>query len=135
MNASQSDTREGRVPFLASVDLTNKEGYVVKLVDAVGVAKVALPTADADPVQFVVQDGDVADAMAGCVPLSAHRNVRCVASGAIVAGIAVAVKNGGKVQTVTGLGAGTYWIVGYAEEDAVDGQLFRVRPMPRIHTV
>jgi hypothetical protein len=135
MNASQSDTREGLVPFLASVNLTDKEGYVVKLVDATGVAKVALPTADADPVQFVIEDGDAAGEMVGCIPLSAHRNVRCKASGAIAGGIAVVVENGGKVKTITGLGSGTYFVVGYAEEDAVDGQLFRVRPMPRIHTV
>ncbi len=135
MNPTQSNSREGIVPFLANENLTDKEGYLVKLVDAAGRAKVGLAAADSDQVQFVLVNGAASGSPVDCQPLCANRSVRCVASGAIAGGVAVAVKNGGKVQTITGLGAGTYFIVGYAEEDAVDGQLVLVRPMPRPYTV
>ncbi len=135
MNPVQSNSRQGVVPFLSNETLTDKEGYLVKLVDATGRAKVALPSADSDPVQFVLTDGGASGEPVSCQPLTADRSVRCIASGAIAAGVAVAVKSGGKVQTITGLSSGTYFIVGYAEEDAADGQYVRVRPQPRPYTV
>lgn len=135
MHPSQSNTCEGIVSFLASVSLVDKEAYVLKLVDAAGDAKVALPTADADPVQFVCVNGAASGESVGCQPLNPNQSVRLKLSGAVVAGIAVVVENGGKVKTITGLSSGTYFVVGYAEEDGADGDLVRVRPQPRIHTV
>ena len=135
MHPSQSGTIEGIVSFLAAVDLTNKEGYLLKLIDGTGECTVGLPTADANPVQFACVNGDAAGESVGCQPLTSNRSVRLRASGAIVGGVAVVVENGGKVKTSTGLAGGTYYVVGYAEEDGADGDLIRVRPAPRVLVV
>lgn len=54
MEVTQSNAITGRLQKKSASDLTGKEGHLVKLVDATGLASVDLPAANTDCVQFVV---------------------------------------------------------------------------------
>lgn len=134
MGLLQTNTVEGRLAFTADADLTGKEGYLVKLTTGTdGKAEVTLPTDVADVTPFVIVDVPDATYTAGnkvyVQPLSPNSNIRLIAAGTITAGDKVIASGTfGKVVTATGAGSDTYFVVGYAEEDATAGGWVRVRP-------
>ena len=83
---SQTNTQVGQIALPAHVDLTSKEGYLVKIVNDGNVAKFALPTGDLDYAVFVLTDGDVAGESVAALPLSPDRNVRVKLSGTCTPG-------------------------------------------------
>jgi len=119
----QSSTQQGLVVKVASSNLTDKEGYLVKLVDGTGDATVAL-SGNGELALFVVEDGGASGANVTCRPLDPNRNVRIISSGTIAGGAIVASDANGKIEAAS---SGDY-AVGVLEEDAVAGQYALVRP-------
>lgn len=130
----QTNTVAGKLAFTADADLTGKEGHLVKLTTGTdGKAEVTLPTDVANVCPFVIVDVPEASYTAGdkvyVQPLTPNENVRLIAAGTITAGDQVILSGTfGKVVTSTGAGSDTYFVVGYAEEDATAGGWVRVRP-------
>ena len=127
---TQTNTQVGQIALPAHVDLTGKEGYLVKIVNASNVAKFALPTGDLDYAVFVLTDGDVAGESVAALPLSPHRNVRVKLSGTCTPG-QVLVLNSVNWGTVSSLPTtpGNYRGIAIAEEPGIDGQLVKARPL------
>lgn len=127
---SQSNTQVGQIVLLSNVDLTGKEGYLVKIANASNVAKFALPTGDLDYAVFVLTDGDETDQTSAALPLSSDRNVRLKLTGTCIPG-QVLVLNSVTWGTVSALPSspGNYRGIAIAEEVGVDGQLVKARPL------
>ena len=128
---SQSNTQQGDIRLLASVALTDKEGYLAKIVNSSGTAKAALPTDVADQCDYVIIEGAAAGSYATLRPLVDGAQVRMRLNGTCVPGdiIVPAVINGtddGKVQKLPAT-ADVYSHVGVAEESGADEQLVKVR--------
>lgn len=136
MSETQSNTKQGLIPVLANEDLTGKEGYLVKIVDAANTPKAALPTDEADETPYIVAKGGAADSYVDLLPLDPARNMRVYAKGAGNAGERLVhadpatAADKGKVETLPA-DADTYFSPGIAEEDWEDGQLVKFRPMPK----
>jgi hypothetical protein len=129
---SQTNVQSGQIVKAAHEDLTGKEGLLVKLVNASGVAKFALPDAETDLALFVLTDGDEAGNTVAALPLSPERNVRVRLNGTCVSGdvLVLASPDGtddGKVKVLP-VAAGTYRGIAIAEESGVDEQLVLARP-------
>lgn len=135
---TQSNTTQGDIVINSKDDTSAKEGYLVKLADAGSEPEVALPTDEADICQYIVLDGATADSDCTVRPLQMGQQVRIKANGTGSAGdklaLATISTNAGEVETLPA-DADTYYIVGYAEEDFVDGQLVKVRVWPSTETV
>jgi len=136
MDNTQSNTQPGPIVVNSGEDLSASNGYLVKLTDA----EALLPTTTSDLALYVVQDGGEEDADSTVAPLTPHRQVRIKAKGTGSAGNPLVLADPGtaadkgKVRAVPAT-AGTYLSPGIAEEDFVDGQLVKIRPMPRIINV
>jgi hypothetical protein len=126
-----SNTKDGPIVVVAGDTLTSKEGYLVKLVNASGVAKAYLPAALTDAAMYVVLEGGAAGAKVTLLPLSSGRNVRVVAkSTSIVAGDKVVAYASGSEGKLTEYSSGDAFIVGIAEEVGdTDGQQVLIRPV------
>lgn len=128
LNPGQTDTRKGDITLLASVDLTGRENQLLKIVNAGGVAKFALPTAITDIAPFICASGDVAgNEVAAEVP-SGNENCRVAVNGAVSPGDLLCIDPNayGKLyKPAGGSGATVAWFV--AEEAAAAGGLCRVR--------
>ncbi len=129
---SQSNVQQGPIVLTAHVDLTDKEGLLVKIVNDTNVAKFALPTDNADLALFVLIDGDEAGKTAAAQPLSADKSVRVRLNGTCVPGDILvladtAAEDKGKVRKLP-TADGTYRGLAVAEEQGVDEQLVKARP-------
>lgn len=136
----QTNVKSGELVFTAKEDLTGKEGRLVALVNDSGKAKVGLPDNATDVCPFVLTDvNGVAGGNVSVLPLSPDRNVRVLLSGTCNPGakLVLATPNGTVDGAVIALPAtaGTYRVVGIAEEGGVDGQLLRIRPFVESVTV
>lgn len=134
MNPTQTNTQEGKRFFIASVDLTGKEGYLAKVINASGKANAALITALTDVPLYIVDDGGAAATNVSLDPLDPNREYRTPLKGAcdsgdvlVLADPAVAA-DAGKVRKLPAA-AGVYVQVGKAEQTGVDGQLVLWRPL------
>lgn len=127
---SQSNTQQGDIVINAGIDLTGKEGYLVKLADQGSQPEVLLPTDEADVCQYVVIDGAALDSDCTVRPLCDGAQVRIRANGTGDAGDVMALAtigtDAGKVEALPA-DADTYFTVGYAEEDFLDEQFVKVR--------
>lgn len=129
---SQTNVQTGQIVLNSSEDLSDKEGYLVVIINTSNVAEFALPAAETDLALFVVTDGDVEDANTAALPLSPERNVRLKLDGTCVPGevLVLATIDGthdGMVKKLPSVG-GTYRGIAIAEEVGVDGQLVKARP-------
>ena len=130
---SQSNTRVGDIRVLAGADLTGMEDRLVVMGQNAGVAQVTLPAANSDLALYVLtEDGDSGDLVA-VRPLQPDRNVRVALKGTcnpgdvmVLADVATAADKG-KLRSLPAA-AGTYRVLGIAEQAGVDGQLVLVRP-------
>lgn len=124
MDNIQTNTRSGALT-LKSENLTGKEGLLAKMTEN----GVALPAALTDDVPYVVVDGGETES--GVKPMCVNDQVRIFLKGTCKAGdklvLAAIATDAGKVAAIPAA-AGTYNVVGIAEEDGVDGQAVLVRP-------
>ena len=133
MKNLQSDTRVGAFPVLAGDNLTGKSGFLVVLTHDTGVPEVKLPTAIADLALYaVVDEGEDAKVVA-VMPLEPGRNVRGVLKGTCNPGDKLVLADPGTAADAGKLrvqptSAGTYRVLGIAEEKGVDGQFILFRP-------
>lgn len=127
---SQSNTQQGDIVINAGIDLTGKEGYLVKLADQGSQPEVLLPTDEADVCQYIVTEGGALDTDVTVRPLRDGDQVRVKANGTGNAGDVLALAtistDAGKVETLPA-DADTYFTAGYAEEDFADEQLVKCR--------
>jgi|GEM_PF-628344 len=137
MDYEQSNTRIGPIVVNSAEDLTASNAHLVKLADGGSVAEAVLPTSVADLALYVVGDGGIEDEDSHIIPLEPGRQVRIRVKGTgnagdvlVLADPSTAVDKG-KLRTLP-VTAGTYFSAGIAEEDFVDGQLVKIRPLPRL---
>ncbi|MEI6644641.1 MAG: hypothetical protein WCP12_01235 [bacterium] len=129
---TQSNTRAGSFPVLAGEDLTDKEGYLVKMTHDTGVPEIKLPAAITDITPYVVGEGAADTALASVTPIVPERNTRLKLKGTCNPGdqlvlAAIAGSDAGMVRLIPTAG-GTYRVIAIAEEAGVDGQLVLCRP-------
>jgi hypothetical protein len=127
----QSNTQSGLLPIIALEAIA--ANLLVSPVNNAGVLNVQKPNDKTDEVLYVIQDAATAGALVDCIPLSTERNVRATLSGTCNPGaqLILATPNGtvdGMVKTLP-VTAGTYRLVGIAEEAGVDGQAVLFRPV------
>ena len=130
---SQSNTRVGDFAVVTGADLTGMQDRLVVLGNNAGVPVVNLPAANADPAVFLLLEAGVAGVAVAVRPLDGSRNARVVLKGTcnpgdllVLADVATAADKG-KVRVLPAT-AGTYRVLGIAEQAGVDGQLVLVRP-------
>ena len=130
---SQTNTRVGDFVVLAGEDLTEKEGFLVKLTHDAGEPEVLLPTDNDDLALYVVLDGVADGELISIRPVEASRNVRAKLGGTcnpgdvlVLADVATAEDKG--MLRALPAAAGTYRGLALAEEIGVDGQLVLCRP-------
>ena len=130
---SQTNTRVGDFVVLAGEDLTEKEGFLVKLTHDAGEPEVLLPTDNDDLALYVVLDGVADGELISIRPVEASRNVRAKLEGTcnpgdvlVLADVATAEDKG--MLRALPAAAGTYRGLALAEEIGVDGQLVLFRP-------
>lgn len=136
MFPSQSNTLKGDRKYNSGEDLTGMEGRLVKIVDGGSIAEALLPTAVTDVCLFVVGDGGALDTDSDLIPLVPGEEIRILCNGAASAGAvavleAIAGANIGKVRTIPAT-PGLYFSPGTFAEDAVDEQLAKINPLPRL---
>jgi hypothetical protein len=142
MKVSQTNTQPDERVFNSAVALTGLEGRLVKLADGGSIPEVDLPGAVTDLALLIVTEGGALDQPSEVISLLTEGNRRVRLNGTVAAGIPVVLcdptasggANAGKVETLPSV-AGRYFSPGIAEEDGVDEQLVRIRPLPRIITV
>lgn len=128
-----SNTKRGPIRVLASEDLTGLEGRLVKLTNASGVLKAALPAAVSDYALFLLVEGGAEGEPVALSPLEPGAQVRVRLNGTCdPAAVLVLADPGtsadkGKVRTLPTAG-GTYRGLLIAEEAGVDEQLVLARP-------
>jgi hypothetical protein len=126
-------------PMLAAVSLLGMEGLLVKVTNSAGTPKAALPAAQNDLALHLVIQGAASGELADLLPLSAEQQVRIRLNGTCNPGDKLVLDVGaeadyGKVKKLPAT-AGTYLVIGDADEAGVDEQLLLVRPNPRLVTV
>lgn len=125
----QTNTKAGPFPEVAAENLTGKEGRLVTLA-ASGVSLLASATV-VQP--YLLTDGGIAGDSVAVAPLSPERQYRiplvgtCAKGDTLVAADPATAAHKGAVRALPS-SAGTYGIVGIAEEAGVDGQTVLVRP-------
>lgn len=130
---SQTNVQTGRFPIVASEAIS--AARLVVPINAAGVLNVRLPNDKTDETPYVVIDTVASAAEADCEPLSPGKQVRVTLSGTCNPGdqLVLATPNGtvdGMVVVLPAV-AGTYSMVGIAEESGVDGQNVLLRPVGR----
>lgn len=136
IHPTQSATQPGFVPAVADGVLTGLEGRLTKIT-ADGVA---LPAAVTDLAFLLLLEGGADEADVTVQPLIVDSNVRVRANGTGSKGDVLVLcdptvssgANAGKVEALDAQDAGHYFSPGIAEEDFVDEQLVKVRPLPRL---
>lgn len=128
----QSNIQIGEIALNSSEALTDKEGYLVKIINTSNVPEFALPDTEQDLALFVVTDGDAEDSTSCALPLSPERSVRLKLDGTCVPGdilvlASIDATHDGMVKKLPAVG-GTYRGLAIAEEVGVDGQLIKARP-------
>lgn len=132
----QSNTQEGAFTAVNSsaATMVDKEGYFVTptgnmvTLEAQSGGKymemVLVSGVTDDPI-YLLQAGAAASKPIEVLPLSPHRNLRCVAGGTITANELLTVHSDG--TAVSAVNGST--IIGYAEEDAAAGGYVKFRPV------
>ncbi|MFA6962438.1 MAG: hypothetical protein WC205_16910 [Opitutaceae bacterium] len=134
MKCLQTDVKRGLLDNLpAVVDLTDKTGHLVLVVNG----GFTTPTADTDIATHVlVEDGAIGD-IVSALPLTALDQVRAVAKGAgnqgdnLVLALVATAGDRGKLRVLPAT-PGVYVQIGRAEEDFVDGQHLKFRPLIKL---
>jgi len=128
---TQTNTQNGPIPLTASEALAANR--LVGIVNASGLPAAALPNTKTDETPFVTEEATESGDRTTLIPLQPGQNVRVTLSGTCVPGdqLALATPNG----TVDGMvvklpaAAGTYRLIGIAEETGANGQAVLLRPV------
>lgn len=131
MNTIQTNVRSGRFTAICKVDLSSKEGYLVRDVNDGGVRKMDLPGAITDAATCVVIQGAAAGEVGEFEPLTPYQEVRVVAnSTTFVPGDKVCAYASGQEGKATEYASSAAFIVGIALEvgDAA-GRYLLIRPV------
>lgn len=129
MYPSQTNTKSGVFVDKAAENLTGKEGRLV----ALSASGVSLNASASVAQPYLLVDGGTAGDAVAVLPLCQELPVRIPLVGACAKGDTLVVAdpataaNKGAVRVLP-TAAGTYGIVGLAEESGVDGQTVLVRP-------
>lgn len=131
LNPKQSNTKPGAISLQASVDLTGKENYLLKIVNSSGTPKFALPTAVTDVAPYICMSGDstTGDLTAAECP-STGENCRIKLTGTCVPGDRLALSSTYGTLYAPAASAGSILVEYIAEEAGVDGQDLLVRRVP-----
>ena len=129
---SQSNTQQGIIVLESASNLTGMEGRLATITNIGGKAKFAQINAPSPTNAFVVIDGDAIGKTTAAMPLSPDRSVRILLQGTCEPGDVlvtsdVSAGGGGQVRKLP-TDAGTYPVIGIAEESGVNNQLVKVRP-------
>ncbi len=124
MNPIQSSTQSGLIVRVAAADLTGKEGYLAKLVDATGEATCDL-SGDGEQALFVIEEGAASGGLATLRPLLGNGNVRIISGNTIAGAVPVASSSTGVLMAA----ASGDWVIGITEEDSASGNYTLVRPV------
>jgi hypothetical protein len=130
---SQTNIRRGSFPVIAAEALA--EDRLVKITNATGVAKAALPAAVTDDAFFVVANPAAAGANADIQPLEHGQRHRVTLKGTANPGDRLVLADpstaadAGKVRVLP-TAAGTYRVLALAAEIGVDGQSLLIAPVP-----
>ena len=140
MFPSQTNTQKGGTrSYNSGIALAGLEGRLVKIVDSGSIAELLLPELLSDICLFVVVDGGAIDTESQVQPLVPGEEIRIrnngvAAAGAIAVLEVIAGANIGKIRTLPAT-PGVYFSPGSYAEDAVDEQLAKINPLPRIIVV
>ena len=118
-------------------DLTDKEGYVVKLVTggaAPAAAKVELPDDVADLNLFVVTAGGASGEEVEVRRISDGQTVNVKTGGAVVGGDRVYAGTDGLARTLTGAASDTYRAIGIAMRTCASGDLLEITGLSELIT-
>jgi hypothetical protein len=137
--SSQSNTVRGPFQIIGNSDLSACLGFLVKAVESnpAGTAWADLPSSQSDICIGVIVDADGEGDEQQVQPLTPDQEIRIFAHGTGAAGAVVVLAGTGQFGKVITLpaGAGHYFSPGVAMDDWVDGQLLRIRPLPRLVSV
>jgi len=130
---SQTNTRVGDIRVVAGANLSEKEGYLVKLTNDGGVAEAVLPETNDDLALYLVIDGAAAGENVSLRPIEPGRNVRVKLDGACDPGDVLVLADVGTAGDKGKLRAiptdpGTYRGLAIAEESGLNNQLLLCRP-------
>jgi hypothetical protein len=132
LNPSQSDTRLGDISLVANSNLTGKECYLWKILsNGGGPGLFDLPSSSTDEAFFVGASGDIQGNIVAAESPDLAENCRVYIDAACNAGDKLALSTGTwgyLTKPAAGYGAGFYTFM--AEEDAVAGQLVKIRRIP-----
>jgi len=135
LNPLQTNTHRGEITLLASVDLTGKENFLLKIVNDGGVAKFALPTAITDICPFVCASGDVAGKEVQGESPGVDENCRVRLTGTCVPGDKLCLSATYGTVYVPAGSAGSLLVEFIAEEAGVANQDVKCRRIPaRLYT-
>lgn len=129
---SQSNTQQGIIVLESASNLTGMEGRLATITNSAGKARFGLVNAPSPTNAFVIVDGDAIGKTTAALPLSPDRNVRIRLQGTCEPGDVMVTSststgNAGKVRKLP-TAAGTYPVIGIAEESGVEDQLVKIRP-------
>jgi hypothetical protein len=130
MDNIQTNTRPGAIKLKAGESLVGYEGFLVKVKNVAGEARLVRPEAVTDDALFVLQEGAGEGGFATAIPLHPAQNFRARLKGACEPGDRLCLAGAGdygKVRAVPA-DAGTYFVLALAEEKGVDGQNVKLRP-------
>ena len=127
----QTNVKKGSIRILAGDTLTGKEGYLVKIKNASGVAKAYLPEAVTDIAAYVVLEGAAAGSLCTIAPLVPDQQVRVVAlDTTFTPGSKVIAYAAAGPGAASAYASGAAFIVGVAEETGdTAGQQLLIRPL------
>lgn len=131
MNYVQSNTKRGPFQIASATDMTGKEGYLVKILDASGTPKATLPAAVTDVAAYVITNV-ISTSVVEIMPLEPGVSVRLVANGTtLLAGDKVVGYASGKEGLASEYtGSGAAFISAIAEETGgTDLQYVKCRPV------
>ncbi len=128
LNPTQGDTKRGDISDVAAVDLTGKEGCLVKLTST----GFALPSATSDIAPYVLASGGAATTQVAAESPDLNDQFRAKLKGACNKGDILVLADpstpadAGKLRAQPTT-AGTYYSFAVAEENGVDGQFVKAR--------
>ena len=132
---SQTNVKTGPIVASCGVDLTNSQDHLVEMTHASGVPSMLFSENQSGFAIYLVLEGAAQGENGYFAPLNPNQNIRVPIVGTCDPGDRLIMADpevGDQAGKATRLvdGAGTYRVVGIAEELAVDGQLLLMRPLP-----
>jgi phage-related tail fiber protein len=140
LNPGQTNTKQGDISLIASVNLTGQENRLWKIVNVGGVPQFALPTGITDQAFYVGASGDIAGNTVAAEAPALGDQCRIILDGACNPGDQLTLSTtalgtyGNVIKPAAGYGTGYYMFI--AEQAGVAGQRVLCRRIPdRVFTL